>query len=46
MIEDAAGRFAVPERWWEVGGSRRGKPAKPAAGKKSDGKSKAGSKAK
>jgi aspartyl-tRNA(Asn)/glutamyl-tRNA(Gln) amidotransferase subunit A len=43
-IEDAAGRFTVPDRWWEAGKSGSAS-AKPAA-KKSDGKSKAGSKGK
>jgi aspartyl-tRNA(Asn)/glutamyl-tRNA(Gln) amidotransferase subunit A len=42
-IEDAAGRFVVPQRWWEAGSAKA--PAKSAA-KKIDGKSKAGSKAK
>ena len=43
-IEDAAGRFIVPERWWEAGAAAMAM-AKPAP-KKTDGKSKAGSKGK
>ncbi|MDP1910970.1 MAG: amidase family protein, partial [Hyphomicrobium sp.] len=47
-IEDAAGRFIVPDRWWETGGgkSAASAPTKEAAAKKSNGKSKAGSKSK
>ena len=47
-IEDAAGRFVVPERWWEAGGkaSSAPAPAKTVAAQRSDGKKKAGSKAK
>jgi aspartyl-tRNA(Asn)/glutamyl-tRNA(Gln) amidotransferase subunit A len=34
-IEDAAGRFSVPERWWEANGKAPAKPAaKPAAANK------------
>jgi aspartyl-tRNA(Asn)/glutamyl-tRNA(Gln) amidotransferase subunit A len=47
-IEDAAGRFLVPERWWESGGKppSAAAPAKKTEGKKIAGKGKAGSKAK
>src|SRR4030095_7961542 len=46
-IEDAAGRFVVPQRWWEAGSAKAElEPAgAKSSGKKTDGKSKAGSKA-
>ena len=39
-IEDAAGRFTVPERWWEGGGGAAPKPAakKASGAKKPEGK--------
>ncbi len=43
-IEDAAGRFAIPERWWEAGAVAAAKPAAPA--KKAAAKKKSGSKKK
>jgi hypothetical protein len=46
-IEDAAGRFSVPERWWEAGGTPTA-PSKTAAAKapaaKPEGKKGAGTK--
>ncbi len=45
-IEDAAGRFIVPQRWWEAGSAKAEPAAAKSTAKKIDGKSKAGSKAK
>jgi aspartyl-tRNA(Asn)/glutamyl-tRNA(Gln) amidotransferase subunit A len=45
-IEDAAGRFTVQDRWWEAASGTSSAAPDKAAAKKSDGKSKAGSKGK
>ena len=43
-IEDAAGRFTVPERWWEGGATPKPAPTSQAAPNAKGGKKKPGGK--